>query len=103
MRYDLIITERAEALLDNAICYILYKLKNKQAAKHFLDSIEQIYERLQENPFQFPESKDVYLSYKEYREAVFPDMKYIIIYKVEDGKVFVLGIFHQSELYATKV
>lgn len=103
MLYNLIITERAEQLLDNAISYILYQLKNRQAAKHLLNSVERIYERLQENPFQFPECKDKYLEYKGYREAVFPDMKYIIIYRVENNNVFVLGIFHQSEQYEKKL
>lgn len=103
MRYNLIITERAEQLLDNTICYILYKLNNRQAAKHLLDNVERIYKRLQENPFQFPECRDKYLSYKGYREAVFPDMRYIIIYRVENNNVFVLGIFHQSEQYDKKL
>lgn len=54
MNYKLIITERAEELLDNLVCYLLYQIKNEQAARHLLDSAEQVYSRLEENPFQFP-------------------------------------------------
>ena len=38
--------------------YGLYRLKNTQAAVHLFDSIDRIYDRLEENPFQFPESRD---------------------------------------------
>ena len=40
MAYNLIATERAENLLDKIINYMLYHLKNEQAASHLLDSVE---------------------------------------------------------------
>lgn len=46
MEYKLIITERAEELLDGLVHHLLYQLKNEQAAKHLLDEIEKIYNRL---------------------------------------------------------
>ena len=58
MAYKLIITEKTEGLLDNLVYHLIYKLKNNQAAVHLLDSIGKIYDRLEENPFQFPESRD---------------------------------------------
>ena len=45
MEYRLVITEHAEELLDNLIYYLLYKLKNEQAAKHLLNGVENVYER----------------------------------------------------------
>lgn len=53
MGYKLLISEYADELLDNLIDYLIYHLKNKQAAKHLLDGIDSIYSRLQSNPFQF--------------------------------------------------
>ena len=54
MAYNLRITKHAEELLDRLVYYLLYRLKNEQAARHLLDSINDIYERLEENPLQFP-------------------------------------------------
>lgn len=102
MHYKLIITERAEALLDDLVHYLFYRIKNQQAATHLLDSVEHLYERLEDNPFQFPECRDEYLSYMEYREAVLPDMNYLVIYRVEDRNVYVLGVFHELEQYKNK-
>lgn len=103
MDYRLIITKQAERMLDRLINYLLYRIKNQQAAMHLFDSIERLYQRLEENPFQFPMCRDDYLLHKEYREAVLPDMKYLVIYKVEDKAVYVLGVFHESEKYWTKL
>ena len=55
MAYKLNITEHAEELLDNLVYHQIYRLKNKQAAKHLLDGIDVIYDRLEVNPFQFSE------------------------------------------------
>lgn len=64
MAYKLNITEHADELLDNLVYHLIYRLKNKQAAKHLLDGIDVIYDRLEVNPFQFSECRDVYLARK---------------------------------------
>ena len=102
MGYRLIITDRAEELLDGLVNYLLYKIKSQQAAIHLVDNIERLYDRLEENPLQFPLSKDTYLLHKGYREAVLPDMNYILIFKIEGTNVYVLGVFHQLEQYKRK-
>ena len=78
MEYRLVITEHAEELLDNLIYYLLYKLKNEQAAKHLLNGVENVYERMETNPQQFAISRDSYLASKNYREALIPQMDYVI-------------------------
>ena len=75
MAYKLNITEHSDELLDNLVYHLMYRLKNKPAAKHLLDSIDIIYDRLEVNPFQFAECQDKYLDRKGYREAVVPQMK----------------------------
>lgn len=74
MVYDLIITEKAEELLDKLVYYLIYRLKNEQAAIHLFENVEKIYERLKENPYQFPESRDTNLKCQGYREAVLESM-----------------------------
>lgn len=103
MDYKLVISEHADELLDNLVYYLLYRLKNEQAAKHLLDGIESIYDRLETNPFQFPLSGDVYLANKGYHEAVVPQMDYIVIFDVREENVNVAGIFHQLENYQSKL
>lgn len=103
MAYKLEITERAEQLLDQLVYYLLYRLKNEQAAGHLLDEISKVYDRLEENPYQFTESRDAYLKSKQYREAVTTDMNYVVIFKIENDTVYVLGVFHGLENYRRKI
>ena len=88
---------------DNLVYHLIYRLKNKEAAKHLLDSVESIYDRLVENPYQFPKSRDMYLAKKGYYEAVIPQMNYIVIFDVRKDIVNIVGIFHQLENYLSKL
>ena len=103
MAYRLHITDRAEELLEQLVNYILGKFKNEPAAKHLLDGIEQLYDRLEDNPYQFADCKDPFLKSKGYKEAVVKDMDYILIFRITDDVVYVLGIFHQLENYKNKL
>lgn len=103
MIYNLIITEHADELLDNLVYHLLFRLKNQQAAKHLLNGIEDIYDRLKENPQQFPLSRDAYLASKGYHEAIVPQMNYNVIFSINADIVNVLGIFHHLENYQAKL
>ncbi len=103
MDYKLNITEHADELLDELMYYLIYRLKNKQAAKHLLDSIDDIYNRLEDNPLQFPESRNPYLAKKGYREAVVSQMNYVIVFDVRKNVVNVVGVFYQLENYKRKL
>ena len=103
MAYKLIITEHATELLDELVYHLLYHLRNEQAAKHLLDEIDHIYDRLEDNPYQFPESRDSYLKKKGYREAIVTQMNYTVIFSVNMDSVNVMGVFHQLEDYRNKV
>ena len=103
MGYKLVISEYADELLNNLIYHLIYRLKNEQAAKHLLDDIDNIYDRLESNPFQFPLSRDAYLANKGCHEAVVPQMDYVIIFDVRAEVVNVLGVFRQLEKYQSKL
>ena len=103
MVYKLTITEHADEMLDNLMYHLLYRLKNEQAARHLLNGIESVYERLEENPLQFPLSRDVYLAAKGYYEAIVPQMDYIVVFSIKADIVNVVGIFHQLENYQRKM
>ena len=102
MAYNLRITKHAEKLLDRLVYYLLYRLKNEQAARHLLDSINDIYERLEENPLQFPRCRDNFLDQKGYHEVVVPQMNYVVVFSIDGNVVNVLGFFHQLENYLHK-
>ena len=103
MAYNLSVAERADELLDIILHHLIYQFKNKQAAKHLLDEIERIYDRLEENPLQFPVCRDTYLAKRGYREAVTRQMDYVIIFRVNSDIVNIVGIFHQLENYQMKL
>ena len=103
MAYKIIITERADELIDARVYYIINKLKNPQAAGHLLDGIDTIYDRLEENPYQFSDSKDSFLRSRRYREAIVPEMNYKLIFHIDDKVVYVVGLFHDLEDYPSKI
>ena len=101
--YNLIITDRADELIDERVSYLIRNLSNPQAATHLLDGISGIYDRLEENPYQFPESKDPYLLRRGYKEAYISDMEYKMVFRIDDNDVYVVGLFHDLEDYVPKV
>ena len=103
MVYNLITTERAEEVLDNLAYHLIYRLKNPQAAEHLMDNISNVYDRMEENPYQFPDCRDEFLKSKGYREAVAGNMNYIVIFRIEDNDVYILGVFHDLENYKAKL
>lgn len=103
MAYKLVVTERADELIDRLVAYLVNRLKNPDAASHFLDELESIYSRLEENPYQFSESKEEYLFLRGYREALFHEMKYRVIFRTDKQTVYILGVFHTLEDYARKL
>lgn len=103
MGYKLAISEYADELLNNLIYYLIYRLKNEQAAKRLLDGIDSIYDRLETNPLQFPLSRDTCLANKGYHEAVVSQMDYVVIFDVRVEVVNVVGVFHQLENYQSKL
>ncbi|HAX51177.1 type II toxin-antitoxin system RelE/ParE family toxin [Muricomes intestini] len=103
MAYNLIVTDRFEELLDERLNYLLFKFKNEPAAKHLLDGIDSLYDRMEDNPYQFADCRDPFLKSKGYKESVIMDMDYILIFRIEVDTVYILGIFHQLENYKEKL
>ncbi len=103
MAYKLVVTEHADELLDKLVYHLIYRLKNEQAAKHLLDGIDHVYDRLESNPAQFPVSRDAFLAKRGYHEAAVPQMDYVIVFDIRPDIVNVVGVFHQLENYQRKI
>ncbi|MCI9104761.1 MAG: type II toxin-antitoxin system RelE/ParE family toxin [Lachnospiraceae bacterium] len=99
MGYKLMITEQAEELLDSLVCHILFELKNEPAALLLLDGVQKIYHCLEQSLLPFPVSGDGYLSDKGYREAIVPEMNYMVVFDMVDQSIIILGIFHRQEIF----
>lgn len=61
MNYRLIITKQVEKMFDHLIHYLIYRIKNRQAAMHLFDNMESLHLRLEENPFRFPACGDTFV------------------------------------------
>ena len=105
MGYKLEITQKASEHLDRLLAYLLNPLKSDHAANHLLSGIEEIYDRLAEDPWKFPVCIDYVLRKREYRKAKIPGMAYLMIYRVNEDirTVYVMGIFHELENYGSKL
>lgn len=103
MVYNLIISQRAEEHMDNITGYLGEKLYNEQAAFHFVESLSDVFDNLENNPFQYSECKDPYLKSKNYRKAVLLDMNYVVIFRVNEDTVYIAGIFHNLENYNNRL
>ena len=103
MDYELVITDKAQEMLDDLVRYLLFDLCSRKAAEHLISSVQDIYQRLRLFPLQFPLCEDYVLRGNGYRKAVLADMSYILIFTVEDQAVYVLGIFHELENYGIRL
>ena len=67
--------------------------------------MEIIYSRLEENPLQFADCQDSLLLNKNYKEALIPNMNYVVVFRIDEVKkiVYIVGFFHQLENYSKKV
>ena len=103
MIYKLVTTDEMNELLGKRIDYLVHVLNNKQAAEHLLSEIEKIYDNLGHNPWINRESQDPFMRAFHYREAKISHMDYLIVYKIIEEKVYLLGILHSLENYAETI
>lgn len=103
MKYKLEITLEGEERIENQIVYLMNEKKNPFAASHLMDEIEKMYDRIETNPLLFPLSKDRFLRMMGYREAIFPNMNYKMIFKIDDSVIYIVGLFHDLENYSSKL
>lgn len=103
MHYKLIVTAEMDRLLEEHVRYLLKEFKSNQAASHLLDGVGEIYDYLEINPQMYRESQDPFLHSFHYREAKVNGMDYIIVYKILEDAVYILGIFNCLENYSQKM
>lgn len=89
MIYDLIIVEEAD--LEIIESYLYYENKQSGLGEKFLAQLDKYLERISQNPKHFAVKK------KNYHEAYIKKFPYLIIFEIEEKKVFVYSVFNTSQ------
>ena len=103
MAYRLEVTLEGELRIEQRISYLINEKQNISAAIHLADNIELLYDRIANNPYEFPLCEDYALAIMGYRKAIMSDMNYKLIYKIEDDIIYVVGLFNDLEDYSSKI
>ena len=103
MDYKVIFTENALEDMDSIVEYLLFHLRNKQAACHFIDSIENGKFVLSNSAESFQLCLIPRLQSKGYRRLNLDKTQYFLLYRTENSIVFVDGIYHQFQDFENKI
>lgn len=103
MRYDVVFTDRARDDLEEVVEYLITEFCNKQAVEHLLLCVDNVLDNLIINPYIYPRCREPILCFKGYRIAVVSETKYVLIYRIDVKKVYIMGIFHSTEQYEKKI
>ena len=98
MDYKVIFTENALEDMNSIVEYLIFHLHNKQAANHFIDSVENGKYVLSNSAESFQLCLNSRLRSNGYRKWNLAKTKYFLLYPV-----FVDGIYHQFQDYENKI
>lgn len=99
MAYKVIIMPTAKRQLDSYVKYTVEELKNKDAAKAILKDAKETKKRLSQIADSLKICDDPLLAKYEYRKIEFLKHRFMMIYRIQDGKVIVDGMFHELQDY----
>ena len=90
MTFNLKLLPRAEFEISNAALW--YKFKGEKLEVKFLNDLQEILNRIAQNPFQFQ------LNIRKFRQANFTKFPFIVIYKVlDDNFILIFSIFNTHQ------
>lgn len=101
MTYKIVVTDTYSLEYEKILKYLTSILKEKSAAKNLNDEIDHIVGLISTNPNLFGLSINNELKKRKYHLVTVAN--YLILYKVQDDKVFISHIFHQTQDYANLV
>lgn len=99
MVYRVVLTSQAKTHYREIIHYLLYDLENPQAAENVADDFDGTVDRLSSIADSLKLCDDELLRMKGYRTIHFQRHKYLMIYSIHDGTVYVEGIYHDLQDY----
>ena len=99
MAYNVIIKPQPQHRLDMYIGYTLHVLKNKQAAKTIRDDAIATKRELAVVAPTLRYCENPVLKKLGYRKIVFRKHDFLMLYRIEDDKIIVDGMYHQLQDY----
>ena len=103
MDYKVIFTENALEDMNSIVEYLIFHLHNKQAANHFIDSVENGKYVLSNSAESFQLCLNSRLRSNGYRKWNLAKTKYFLLFRIENSTVFIDGIYHQLQDYENKI
>ena len=99
MHYKVVVIAEAEEDLNRFIQYLLFAKQNKHAAKNVLDDFEKTVEKLKHAAGSLKLCDNPRLESLGYHRINFQKHRYFMLYRIENGVVFVDDIFHELQDY----
>ena len=103
MRFDVEISELAEKQYDNILNYLAFKLKNPQAVLAVADDFDMAVSHLEETAESFEYCRSKRLADMGLRKLHFDNHRYLLVYRVEEKKVIIEGIYHELQDYENAI
>lgn len=103
MGYKVVVTSDAENDLDQFIQYLLFKKKNFQAAQNVLNGFEATKKSLAQVAESLKLCENPRLQMLGYRRINFLSHRYFMLYRIEEGIVFIDNIFHELQDYENHI
>lgn len=103
MDYRVIVTDDVFEDLDDILYYLLFVLKNEQAAQDVLDDFELTKKRLSHMAGSLKLCENSKLREKGYRRLGFKRHSYFLLYRIEENLVIIDAIFHDLQDFEKKM
>lgn len=99
MEYDVILSAQAQKQFREIIDYLLYKLRNQQAAISVADDFDDTVVRLSHMAGSLKLCDDSILRTQGYRTIHFRKHKYLMVFTIDGNRACVEGIYHDLQDY----
>lgn len=99
MEYNVVLTVQAQTQFKQILRYLLDELESQQAATNVVNDFDETIIQLSRVAGSLKLCDDEILHAKGYRTIHFRRHKYLMVYRIDGDKVYVDGIYHDSQDY----
>jgi toxin ParE1/3/4 len=103
MDYKIVLAKGAEEDLDRFVAYLLLEKKSEQAARNLLNDFEATKESLSNVAESLKLCDNPKLRELGYHRINFLSHRYFMLYRIENGTVYVDNIFHELQDYESNM
>lgn len=103
MVYEVFITIDAENDLNQFVRYLLFEKHSEQAARNLLNDFELTKQNLQRVAGSLKDCENPRLKELGYKRINFTAHRYFMLYRVEENRAIIDGIFHELQDYENKM